>query len=216
MLPNKGRKLPPWTGVLSGRESFARIIAELLRKEHGDSHRAIKQLMRQTDASERTVKHWLSGQHGPDTVYFLRLVVSSPVIRAFVLGLIEGPAATPQTDLVDRFSLATAREAYVTGEVAGGQTAIGARKNDPKRVTKSDPINVSDSIELSERQRWFLVRVAEGGRCGAKEIAAAWQVSLKTARRDIGALQKAELLEYVGSRRKGRYRHLPERAYTVE
>lgn len=55
--------------------------------------------MRQTDASERTVKHWLSGQHGPDTLYFLRLVVSSPVIRAFVLGLMEGPASRRMPDL---------------------------------------------------------------------------------------------------------------------
>lgn len=72
--------------------------------------------MRQTDASERSVKHWLAGQHGPDTVYFLRLVVSSHVIRAFVLGLIEGPAANSLTHTVDRFALAAAREAYVTGE----------------------------------------------------------------------------------------------------
>ena len=109
MLQKKGRRLPAWKSVLGGREVYARTIAELLRKEHGDSHRAIKQLMRQTDASERTVKHWLSGQHGPDTVYFLRLVVSSPVIRAFVLGLIEGPASRRMPDPVDRYSLATAK-----------------------------------------------------------------------------------------------------------
>ena len=156
MLPKKGRKLPPWTGVLGGREIYARTIAELLRKEHGDSHRAIKQLMRQTDASERTVKHWLSGQHGPDTVYFLRLVVSSPVIRAFVLGLIEGPAATPLTDTVDRISLARAREAYVVGEAAGGRRATDARINDPEHAPDRDPINVPDRAELNERQRWFL------------------------------------------------------------
>jgi hypothetical protein len=208
MLPNKGRKLPRWTGVLGGRETYARTIAELLRKEHGDSHRAIKQLMRQTNASERTVKHWLSGQHGPDTVHFLRLLVSSPVIRAFVLGLIEGPAAAPQASFVDRFSLARAREAYAAGEAAGGRSATDARKNDPELVPKRDPINVPDPIELSARQRWFLAQVAEAGRCGAREIAEAWEVSLKTARRDIGALQKAKLLEYVGSRRRGRYQRV--------
>jgi len=192
-------------GVLGGHEAYAKTIAALLHKEHGDSHRAIKQLMRQTDASERTVKHWLSAQHGPDTVYFLRLVVSSPVIKAFVLGLIESPAANPPPAPVDRFSLATAREAYAVGEAAGGGPATAARKNDPEHVLERDPINVPDPIELSYRQRWFLARVAEGSRCGAKDIAAIWQVSLKTARRDIGALQRAQLLEYVGSRRKGRY-----------
>ncbi|QDW37768.1 DeoR family transcriptional regulator [Bradyrhizobium sp. KBS0727] len=206
MLPKKGRKLPLWTGVLGGRATYARTIADLLHKEHGDSHRSIKQLMRQTDASERTVKHWLSAQHGPDTVYFLRLVVSSRIIRAFVLGLIESPAANPLSDPVDRFSLAAARKAYVAGEAAGGRSATDTQKNVSENVSKHVPINVPDPVELSERQRWFLIRVAEGGRCSAKEIVAKWGVSLKTARRDIGALQKAQLLEYVGSRRKGRYR----------
>ena len=83
MLPKTGRKLPLWKGVLERREIYARTIAELLRKELGDSHRVINQLRRQTDASERSVKHWLSGQHGPDTVYFFRLVVTTSVIRAF-------------------------------------------------------------------------------------------------------------------------------------
>ena len=209
MLPKTGRKLPLWTGVLGGREVYARTIAELLRKEHGDSRRAIKQLMRQTDASERTVKHWLSGQHGPDSVHFLRLVVSSPVIRAFVLGLVDGPAAIPLTGPVDRISLARAREAYAAGEAAGGRSATGARKNVPERVPERDPINVPDRAELNERQRWFLDRVADG-RCGANEIAAAWTVSLKTARRDIASLKAADLISYVGSRRKGRYRRTPE------
>jgi hypothetical protein len=205
MLPKKGRRLPLWSGVLSGREIYAQTIAELLHKEHGDSHRAIKQLMRQTDASERTIKHWLSGQHGPDTVYFLRLVVSSPVIRAFVLGMIEGPAAHRRDDLVDRISLASTREAYAAGEAAGRGPTKAARKNDPKRVPERDPINVPDRAELNERQRWFLNRVAEG-RCDAREVAAVWTVSLKTARRDIAALKAADLICYVGSRRKGRYR----------
>lgn len=205
MLPKKGRKLPLWKGVLSGREIYARTIAELLHKEHGDSHRAIKQLIRQTNASERTVKHWLSGQHGPDTVYFLRLVVSSPVIRAFVLGLIEGPAATSQSDPVDRLSLARARQAYAAGEAAAGGPATRGAHNDPNHVRKHDPINVPDRAELNERQRWFMDRVAEG-RCDAREIAAAWTVSLKTARRDIATLKAARLITYIGSRRKGRYR----------
>ncbi len=205
MLPKKGRKLPLWKGVLEGREIYARTIAELLRKEHGDSHRAIKQLMRQTDASERTVKHWLSGQHGPDTVYFLRLVVSSPVIRAFFLGLIESPATTPPNDPVDRVSLARAREAYAAGEAAGVGAAAHGPKNDPNHVPKRDPINVPDPADINERQRWFLDRVAQG-RCDAREIATAWAVSLKTARRDIAMLKEVGLISYVGSRRKGRYR----------
>lgn len=206
MLQKKGRRLPVWKGVLGGREVYAQTVAEMLRKEHGESHRAVKQLMRQTDASERTVKHWLSGQHGPDTVYFLRLVVSSPVIRAFVLGLIEGPASRRTPDPVDRYSLATAKDAYAAGEAAFEPSSRGNRQNDPEDDPDRDPINDPETVELNERQHWFLAQVVEGGRCGATEIMATWKVSLKTARRDIRGLQQANLLVYVGSRRKGRYR----------
>lgn len=208
MLQKKGRRLPAWKGVLAGREVYAQTIAELLRKEHGDSHRAVKQLMHQTDASERTVKHWLSGQHGPDTVYFLRLVVSSPVIRAFVLGLIESPASRRMPDPGDRYSLATAKDAYAAGEAAFDPSNRGNRQIDPEDDPDRDPINDPETLELNERQHWFLTRVAEGGRCGATEIMATWKVSLKTARRDIRGLQQANLLVYVGSRRKGRYRRI--------
>ena len=167
MLPKTGGNYP-YGRRPRRRGNYARTIAELLRKEHGDSRRAIKQLMRQTDASERTVKHWLAGQHGPDTVYFLRLVVSSPVIRAFVLGLIERPAASPSTDLVDRISLVRARGSLCGWRGCWRMASNGCSQNVPERVPERDPINDPDRAALNERQRWFLDRVAEG-RCGANE-----------------------------------------------
>lgn len=202
MLPKKGRKLPVWKGVLGGRDMLAHTIADLLRKEHGDTHRAIKQLMRQTNASERTVKHWLSAQHAPDTLFFLRLMVSSPVIRAFVLGLIEGPASNPLSSASDRPVRAATREAYAVGEAAFSALTKDVRESDPENGPDRDP----EPVDLNERQHWFLERIVDGDRYGAKEIMAIWEVSLKTARRDIRGLQLAGLLVYSGSRRKGRYR----------
>lgn len=209
MLLKKGRKLPAWNGVLSGRGTYAQTIAELLRKEHGQSHRTIKLLMRQTHASERTVKHWLSGKNGPDTLFFLRLMVSSPVIRAFVLGLIEGPAAKKLANPVDRFSIAAVRTAYAAGETAAGAPKEPYGIDVPINDTDRDPIFDLEPTELNERQHWFLARVVEGGRSSATEIVLMWQVSLKTARRDIAVLKAAGLIQYVGSRRKGRYRRMP-------
>jgi len=100
MLPKRGRKLPAWEGALANRQAYAEVVADLLRKEHGDSHRAVKQLMRLTHASERSAKHWMAAQHGPDTVFFLRLVATSPVIRAFVLGIIESQQSAPTETVV--------------------------------------------------------------------------------------------------------------------
>lgn len=206
MLPKKGRKLPVWKGVLGGRDMLAQTIASLLRKEHGDTHRAIKELMRQTSASERTVKHWLSAQHAPDTLFFLRLMVSSPVIRAFVLGLIEGPASNPLSSASDRPVRAAAREAYAAGEAAFSALTKDVRGSDPQNGPDHDPKDDPEPVDLNKRQRWFLERIVDGDRCGARELMATWEISLKTARRDIRGLQLAGLLVYSGSRRKGRYR----------
>ncbi|WP_273793846.1 hypothetical protein [Brucella anthropi] len=206
MLPKKGSKLPSWPGFLGDREFLAVTVADLLKKEHSDSHRAIKQLMRQTGASERTVKHWLSGQHAPDTMFFLRLVVSSPVVRAFVLGIIEGPASEQITLTNDRFIRAATKEAYAAGEAIVSAPLVTTRRNGPDPVPKKDPEDDPESLTFNPRQQWFLEQIKAGERLGAKEIVLTWHVSLKTARRDISALLHSSLLEYIGSRRKGRYR----------
>ena len=194
MLPKKGRGLPRWQGVLSGRQSYAQAVSDLLRKEHGDSRSGIKQLMRQTHASERTVKHWLAAQHGPDTVFFLRLVVSSPVIRAFVLGIIEAPVARKTTEAPKRVAPAVERAAYAAGESSAVLPARYAERNVPMDVPERDPNHDPDQPELNERQRWFLDRVATGDRVGASEIMLSWRVSLKTARRDIADLKGKALI----------------------
>ena len=201
MLPKKGRKLPAWEGALGGREAYAVVMADLLRKEHGDSHQAVKQLMRQTDASERTVKHWLAAQHGPDTVFFLRLIATSAVIRAFVLGVIESP-------ITGRQSFSPGRRAYDEAMI-DARAARGTQRllpgNDPINDPDRDPGNDPITDGLNERQRWFLDRVGRGFRSGARDIAARWDVSPKTARRDIAGLRLAGLLQFVGARRNGRY-----------
>lgn len=204
MLPKKGRKLPAWEGALAGRQAYADVMADLLRKEHGDSHRAVKQLMRQTDASERTVKHWLAAQHGPDTVFFLRLIATSPVIRAFVLGVVESP-------IVGRQSFPSGRWAYNDTMMDARADRIGGRnlpKNDPMNDPDRDPGNDPITEGLNQRQRWFLDRVGKGLRSGARDIVDGWNVSPKTARRDIAGLRLAGLLQFVGARRNGRYQRL--------
>ena len=204
MLPKKGRKLPKWKGAMAGREAYAETIAELLKREHGGTHRAVKQVMRLTDASERTVKHWLAAQHGPDTVFFLRLLANSPVIRAFVIGLIESSQGAGQ-DRQGADQFAARRSSKTPNTQLPRQDR---RQNDRINDPKTDPINDPITEALNERQRWFLARVGAGERCRAEDICAYWKVSPKTARRDIAALRSAGLVMYTGARRNGRYRFI--------
>lgn len=202
-LQKTGKKARRWPGVLEGRKVYAETVAELLLKEHGGDKHTVKKLMRQTHASQRTVKHWLAGEHGPDALFFLRLMVSSPVIRAFFIGVIESTSADSASNMVDRGALSEVRRAYARGEHAAPAAQAEADPNDgPKDDTLDDP----DSDELNQRQVWFLDQLLGGGRCCAEDVMTAWRVSQKTARRDIASLKARRLVEYVGSRRKGRYR----------
>ncbi|MEA3263219.1 MAG: hypothetical protein U9R07_07015 [Pseudomonadota bacterium] len=173
----------------------------MLRKEHGDTHRAVKQLMRLTHASERSAKHWMAGQHGPDTLFFLRLVATSPVIRAFVLGIIE----SQQSRLAE--SSEWLRGGTSWAHEHGNERPLGKHRpnsdpiNDLGNVPGNDPI----SLGLNERQRWVLDRVGKGHPVKAREIAAHWQVSIKSARRDLAGLCGCGLLRFVGARKNGRY-----------
>jgi hypothetical protein len=154
--------------------------------------------MRLTDASERSVKHWMAAQHGPDTVFFLRLVATSPVIRAFVLGVIESPRSGPQSSELYR----PINTANMPATLRRGQ---GAPENDPINDPDHDPMNDPINGGFHERQRWFLDRVGRGFRVRARDLMMYWKVSPKTAKRDISGLCTAGRLRFVGARRNGHY-----------
>lgn len=201
MLPKRGRKLPAWEGALANRQAYAEVVADLLRKEHGDSHRAVKQLMRLTHASERSAKHWMAAQHGPDTVFFLRLVATSPVIRAFVLGIIESQQSAPTETVVVAQSRSSFGHGHRNEEGLGRYWLNPDLISDPVSVPVIGPINDG----LNERQRWILDRVGRGYPAKARDIAAHWDVSIKSARRDLAGLCASNLLHFVGARKNGRY-----------
>lgn len=83
MLPNKGNKLRD----RAAKEMYAGAIADALRTELGQSHRATKTVMRWTGASDRTAKNWLSGCCGPSGEHLLKLARESDTVLSAVLSL---------------------------------------------------------------------------------------------------------------------------------
>ncbi len=61
MLPKTGKKFLGGNDRQNGGLGYAAIIASVLAKALGETHRAAKVLMGWTGAGERTVKHWLAG-----------------------------------------------------------------------------------------------------------------------------------------------------------
>ena len=90
MFPKTGRKIPPRSDGPS--DDYASSIARALKAELGNSHQAIKTLMRWTGANERTAKNWLSGSNGPSGDHLLEIMRNSDVVFECVLQLIDRKA----------------------------------------------------------------------------------------------------------------------------
>jgi hypothetical protein len=88
MFPKTGRRFP----VREQQPDYASCIAEALRAELGNSHQAIKTLMRWTGANERTAKNWLSGVNGPSGEHLLEIMRHSDLVFERVLELIDRKA----------------------------------------------------------------------------------------------------------------------------
>jgi hypothetical protein len=87
LFPKKGKTFPG-SGQMDHHElNYPSAIAAGLRKELGDTHQAVKTIMRWTGARERTVKNWLAGAYGPSGKHLIQLIhYSDEVLDAF-LGL---------------------------------------------------------------------------------------------------------------------------------
>ncbi|MFA7587824.1 MAG: hypothetical protein WCY11_16795 [Novosphingobium sp.] len=202
MLPKKGRMLPPWDGLARSAKDYAQLIADALRQEHGNTHRAVKTIMRWTGASERSVKNWLSGEFGPSGYFLMRLCVTSPAVRGLVMELLTEPdmVAPSRGD----GSIESVAAMSASADSCLPECAVPEANRDTIRDIIRD-IDVPNRHLLNDRQLWFLTRVATGDRCLAADLAAHWRVSEKTARRDIALLKGWGLIQYVGTLRRGRY-----------
>ena len=85
MFPKKGKIFPGKCSAAPAGINFAEAIAKALRDDLGDTHQAVKTLLKWTGAKERTVKNWLAGAHGPRGEHLLTLVrYSDAVLEVFL------------------------------------------------------------------------------------------------------------------------------------
>ena len=85
MFPKKGNVFPPGSGERISGKRYAAAIASALRAELGETHRAVKTVMRWTGANERTVKNWLAGNSGPSGEHLVSLLRHSDATLEAIL-----------------------------------------------------------------------------------------------------------------------------------
>ena len=60
-------------------------------------------------------------------------------------------------------------------------------------------------VPVNNRQKWFLNQIGKGVRVSTSELAAQWNISQKTAKRDIADLKHKGLIEFSGAPKNGYY-----------
>jgi hypothetical protein len=221
MLPKTGKKFPGGNDSEKGGSGYAAIVANALAQELGQTHRAAKVLMGWTGAGERTVKHWLAGTHGPCGDHLLVLMREcDAVFEAVLTAINRRDAAFAARMLAAQRSLQEVADLMQPGEVrppladeaaGSGQGAERTRgpndrENDRNRDRDHDREGAEMSPRSGLRQSWFLEVLRAGRHVGATDLAERWSISETTARRDVAILKAKGLIEFVGSRRSGRYR----------
>lgn len=225
MFPKKGNFFPGGNDRESGRMNYATMVATALRKELGGSHQATKTVMRWTGASERTVKHWLAGYHGPGGACLIVLMRESETVYEAVLAsagrrdaMVTARVLAVHRMIAEVMALIDREEAGPPGnrpkeaarEKGPAEKGLDDRKNDRTNVPINDhnwgASEPPPEDGLKPRQRWYLEALAAGKEVRADDLRRCWGVSEKTARRDVAALKERGLIEFVGPLRTGRYR----------
>ena len=132
----------------------------------------------------------------------MRLCVKSAAVQALVMELLAEPviSAGPHGNGSIQAIPTMPENAISLPLTEGGVGANGDTNGDiigDMHVTNNPPLN--------ERQVWLLARVAQGDRCTFEDIVSRWQVSSRTAKRDITSLKDSGLMRYLGRHRSGSY-----------
>jgi hypothetical protein len=80
MFPKKGKVLPGTNGKEHSSQDYVAAVAAALREGVGDTHQAIKTVMRWTGADERTIKNWFAGANGPSGTHLVALIRHSDTV----------------------------------------------------------------------------------------------------------------------------------------
>src|SRR6267154_2392792 len=129
MFPKKGNYFPNGPRAKSGKLSYPAAIATALRAELGDSHQAVKTVMRWTGANERTVKNWLAGRRGPRGEHLVPLLRHSNAVLEAVLQLAGREQIIVGKVLFDARNVLAEALARVDACIDGGRASSDTRRS---------------------------------------------------------------------------------------
>lgn len=165
------------------------LVAQALRHEHAATDAVVKRIARATQASPTTVRKWYEGQNAPSSANLLTL-----------MGTYEGVLQT-MLHILGRGEL-------LESENKGGDAPLNALRQavyGDRFVTINVVVSAKAASHLNQRQLWFVGQLQQDVVARAEDISLVWEISLRTAKRDIAGLVRAKVIQFSGARKKGRF-----------
>jgi hypothetical protein len=171
LFPHKG-------GNISTQE-LIKIVALSLKKDFGKQPHTIKTIGHLTGANLRSIKNWYEGCKAPSSLHFLRLLQCSPSLRKGLLIYLFGEEFWDDYYLI----ISSKNQQSISG---------GHAENGIQNPQNDDTIN--DTINLNERQKWFLLRLKNDRNKTAEDIVRHFGVRALTLRRLSTRLNQSALM----------------------
>jgi len=167
------------------QQELAEIIAYALRKDHGYHGSSVKQIACMTGLNPRAVRNWYEARNIPSLLGLLRLAQCSPTLMKSILEL------SGYADISAHIKF---------NAVSNAKNIYGDNS-----VTVNVTLGRNIFLKLNPRQLWFYGRLQKGLSLKAEDIAGIWDVSIRTAKRDIAELGDLGLIKFSGASKNGRY-----------
>lgn len=174
---------------------IAQIVAEALRRDFGDTPSSIKHIGRVTNANLRAIRNWYEARNAPSSGHLLLLAKSSPSILEFFLRQIGGE------QLLDAFTLFSSKTSPPEPPKSPKQAKVYSTEN--CTINLNLPLRIAQKLNV--RQLWFLSQLQQEEKVKADDIMAQWDVSVVSAKTDIGQMVQLKLIRFHGARKTGFY-----------
>ena len=177
------------------KQTVAQMVSNTLRLAHQNNGSSIKEIDNITGIGAYTISNWYQADNTPSSVHLLMLMTFYPGLLKNILETIA--TAREQLSLPPN----TAKLLYIGGLNFYERQHIYRDKFDPVNISAY----VNSEFPLTQRQLWFLAKLQDEEKPNAGTISRHWQVSRRTAKRDIAYLAKHKIIRFCGARKNGHY-----------
>lgn len=175
---------------------IAAEVALALHNNYSGINSAVKVIGLKTGAHPRAIRNWYEGLNAPSSYHLILLAQQVPSLAEVFLRL------AGLQDIWTAYKMVMDRS-YMLNALPPDKAIQRYLTDKTVSINISLPPKIAG--QLNQRQLWFLGRLQQGIKSKAHDIVHVWEVSTRTAWRDLATLEDMGLMRLSGSKKTGNY-----------